>query len=225
MGTATSAAGWPAVDDPDRTARARIRDAAIARFARDGIAATSLKAIAEDVGVSPPLVIHHFGSKEGLRVACDQHVAAAIRDQKRAALAAGNALDPLEALRRSRQGPPLLQYLARTLADGSPGVAALIDDMVEDAVGYVAEAVDNGALTASEFPRERVVVLMMWNLGALVLHEHIERLLGVDIVDDPPERLLAWILPACEILARGVLSEDAYEQLREAARVQYPGQH
>ena len=57
MGTASLRRAWPAVDDPDRTARARIRDAAITRFAQDGIAATSLRSIAEDVGVSPPLRI------------------------------------------------------------------------------------------------------------------------------------------------------------------------
>ena len=63
------------VADADKTARARIRDAAIRRFARDGVAATSLKAIAADAGVSPPLVVHHFGSKAGLREAVAERMA------------------------------------------------------------------------------------------------------------------------------------------------------
>src|SRR3712207_8086528 len=49
--------------DDDLTGRARIRDAAIRRFAVDGFG-TSVRAIAADAGVSPGLVIHHFGSKE-----------------------------------------------------------------------------------------------------------------------------------------------------------------
>jgi AcrR family transcriptional regulator len=212
-------AAWPAVDDPDRTARARIRDAAIARFAEGGFAATSLKTVADDVGVSPPLVIHHFGSKEGLRKACDEYVAAAIRQGKQAAMAAGRSLDPLEAMRQAQQGPPLLKYLSRTLGEGSPHVAALIDELVEDAVGYMAEGVDSGLLKPSEFSRERAVVLLIWNLGALVLHEHVERLLGVDLTaGDDPERLLGWMVPAFEILARGVLDEAVYQQWRESAQ-------
>ena len=57
----------------DLTARATVRDCAIAVFARDGFAA-SVRTIAEAAGVSPGLVIHHFGSKDGLRAECDDHV-------------------------------------------------------------------------------------------------------------------------------------------------------
>ncbi|MBA2317802.1 MAG: TetR family transcriptional regulator, partial [Euzebyales bacterium] len=42
----------------DRTGRARIRDAAIACFAANGVAGTSLKTIAAAAGLSPALVVH-----------------------------------------------------------------------------------------------------------------------------------------------------------------------
>jgi AcrR family transcriptional regulator len=201
--------------DVDRTARARIRDAALERFAAHGVAGTSLKAIAEDAGVSPPLVVHHFGSKDGLRRACDEYAAATIREQKHAAMAEGLRTDPLASLRRLEQGPPVLRYLARTLGDGSPQVVELLDEMVDDAVGYMEEGVRTGALKPTERPRERAIVLVVWSLGALTLHEHIERLLGVDITANS-EDLAAYVLPAGEILAHGVLAEDAYERVREA---------
>jgi AcrR family transcriptional regulator len=204
--------------DPDRTARSRIHDAALIRFAQDGIAATSIKAIAADVGVSPPLVIHHFGSKDGLRAACDEYVAAAIRENKRAAIAAGRKVDALDALRQSAQGPPLLKYLARTLVDGSPQVRDLIDEMVADAVEYMAEGVEAGMLTPSEYPRARAVVLLMWNLGAVVLHEHVDRLLDVDLTGNDPDRMLGWLVPAFEILAKGTTDVAIYEQFRASAR-------
>ncbi|MEX1037720.1 MAG: helix-turn-helix domain-containing protein, partial [Acidimicrobiia bacterium] len=51
--------------DGDLTAEARIRDAALARFPRDGFEGTTMRAIAEDAGVSAALVVHHYGSKEG----------------------------------------------------------------------------------------------------------------------------------------------------------------
>lgn len=204
-----------ATPDEDRTSRARIRDAAIARFADQGVAATSLKVIAEDAGVSAPLVVHHFGSKEGLRAACDAYVAAVIREGKQQVMAQGPQLDPLGALRRSAQGPPVLAYLARTLGDGSPQVAAVLDELVEDAVAYMEEGVRTGLLKASDHPRGRAVVLTLWSLGAVMLHEHAERWLGVDLTADP-EHATAYLLPAVEILSRGVFADEVYEHVRGA---------
>jgi AcrR family transcriptional regulator len=216
MGSAQGPAAQPLLGDPDRTARARIRDAAIARFASDGVAATSLKSIAADAGTSTPLVIHHYGSKEGLRDACDEYVVAAIRAIKHASVAAGRSLDPFPVIRDLQQGPPLLKYLSRTLADSSPQVAALIDELVDDAVAYMAEGIRSGLLKPTDHPREVAIVLTLWQLGALVLHEHAERLLGVDLTGDP-EGLMAWALPATEILTKGVIDEQFYQTLRQGA--------
>ncbi len=206
----------------DRTARARIRDAAITRFAADGVAATSIRAIAAEADVSPGLVIHHFGSKDGLRAACDAHVAARIRQAKQQAVAAGAALDPIGALRAASQGPPVLRYLARTLAEASPQVAALVDELVDDAVAYQADGVRTGMLTESDDPRGRAVVLTMWSLGALVLHEHVARLTGVDLTEDPATSG-AWVVPATEALARGVLAEEIYDRVRDGFAAEEDG--
>jgi AcrR family transcriptional regulator len=199
----------------DRTGRARIRDAAIELFGERGVDGTSLKLIAEAAGVSQPLIVHHFGSKDGLRVACDEHVAASVRAAKLEALSEGPGMDPLAALRTGERNRPLMRYLARTLADGSPHVAALVDEMVEDAVGYMAEGERTGVILPSEHPRERVVVLTMWSLGLLALSEHVERLLGVDILGTP-DQLAAYILPALEILSKGVVPEELYTHMRDA---------
>ena len=56
----------------DLTAAARIRDAAIEQFGEHGFG-VGLRTIAEAAGVSAALVIHHFGSKDGLRKACARH--------------------------------------------------------------------------------------------------------------------------------------------------------
>ena len=66
----------------DLTARARIRQAAIRRFAADGIDKARLKDIAADAGVTTPLITHHFGTKDGLRAACDEYLAEQIKEQK-----------------------------------------------------------------------------------------------------------------------------------------------
>ena len=59
------AAGRPAGDAPDL--RERLLDAALQRFAADGIAATSLRMIAVEAGVNPALVHYYFGDKERLQ--------------------------------------------------------------------------------------------------------------------------------------------------------------
>jgi TetR/AcrR family transcriptional regulator, regulator of cefoperazone and chloramphenicol sensitivity len=58
----------------DRTARAAIRDEALRLFAERGPDAVTVRQIGTAAGVSPGLVLHHFGSKEGLRRAVDEHV-------------------------------------------------------------------------------------------------------------------------------------------------------
>ena len=63
----------------DRTARAVIRDEALRLFAGRGPDAVTVRQIAAAAGVSPGLVIHHFGSKDGLREAVDQYVLACSR--------------------------------------------------------------------------------------------------------------------------------------------------
>ncbi len=199
----------------DRTARARIRDAAIERFAAEGIAAASLKDIAADAGVSAPLVIHHFGSKDGLRLACDEYVAALIKEQKTAAMSAGANLDLFQAIREAYAGPPIIRYLAQAIADGSPHVDELIDDMIDDAVGYIAKGVESGLLTPAENLRERAIMLCLWQLGALVLHEQVERLLGIDLLDGTSRSALKWALVNGDILAKGVINEELYDKWRD----------
>jgi AcrR family transcriptional regulator len=218
----SSATPSPQETTPDLTARARIRDAAITRFADAGVDATSIRAIATDAGVSAGLVIHHFGSKDALRVACDQHVAALVRDRKQRVAAAGAGLDPVAALRDAGDGPPLLRYLARTLVDGSPHVAELVDELVEDAVDYLEQGVATGLITPSDDPRGRAVVLTLWSLGSLVLHEHVHRIVGIDLTGDPQE-LGAWAVPASEVLAKGVLPVELYERVRDAFDPSGPG--
>ena len=202
----------------DRSTPARIRDAALTLFADAGVASVGVRRIATEAGVSPGLVIHHFGSKDGLRAACDEYVAATVREQKQSAMSAGPDFDPLGPLRGLGEGPPLLRYLARTLVDGSPPVAKLVDEIALDAADYMADGVEAGALKASEFPRERAVIMTLWTLGALVLHEHLDRLLGVDLMKGrlEPGETAAYFAPALEILGQGVLSNAAYEQFRSA---------
>ncbi|WP_026033635.1 TetR/AcrR family transcriptional regulator, partial [Dyella japonica] len=55
------APGRPGTDSPDL--RATLVEAALACFVRDGIAATSLRGIAAQAGVTPAMLNYYFGSK------------------------------------------------------------------------------------------------------------------------------------------------------------------
>jgi AcrR family transcriptional regulator len=199
----------PSGADPE--ARTRIRDVALELFGERGVARTTVRAVAERAGVSAALVIHHYGSKDGLRETCDEHVVTTVRDRKRAALA-GPDSDPVDALRSWPGGQVLLRYLARTLVDGTPAVAALVDHLVDDAVGYTEEGVRAGRLRAPRHPREQAAVLTLWALGALVLREHGQRLLGVDLAGDPAAQG-PYALVAAELLTHGVLEPGYLDQL------------
>ncbi|MDJ0664937.1 MAG: TetR family transcriptional regulator [Acidimicrobiia bacterium] len=202
----------------DRTAAARIRDAAITEFANNGVAGTSIRAIAAAAGVSPGLVIHHFGSKDELRVACDEFVAGIIREVKGGAMASGGAFDVTAAFRTVGE-IPAAKYLARTLVDGSPHVTELVDEIVADAMKYVATGVETGMIKPSNHEWERAAILSIWSLGALVLHEHLKRLIGVDITADlsqDPKSATAYMAPALEIYSEGVFTETTVQLMREA---------
>lgn len=203
----------------DRTTTARIRDAAITEFAANGVPATSVRTIATTAGVSPGLVIHHFGSKEELRHACDEYVAGVIRELKGTAMAAGAGFDMTAAIRSWDTDVPLAKYLAKTLVDGSPHVADLVDEMAGDAIAYVEAGVGTGLIKPSDYPEERAAVLLIWSLGALVLHEHLERLIGVDITADlsaNPKAISPYVAPILELYSNGFLTETATQLMSEA---------
>src|SRR3954467_10842150 len=77
--------------------RTRLIDAAIDRFAGDGLGA-SFDAVAADVGVTKGALYHHFGSKEGLVEAVYKEAIGRHADRVVAASAEGSGRQRLLAL-------------------------------------------------------------------------------------------------------------------------------
>lgn len=178
-------------------------------MAAEGVDALTARGVAEAAGVSPGLVIHHFGSMDGLRAACDEHIAAAIREQKSSALRSGPGLDVMALLRDARTAR-LVGYVAAVLVEDSPAVSRLVDDLVADAEQYLDEGVRSGMLQRSSDPRGRAVVLTLWGLSTLVMHRHLHRLLGVDLTDpesDPTTALVPYLRPVLELFSTGLYTE------------------
>lgn len=201
------------VSDDDRraadlTARARIRDAAIARFAEDGFD-VGMRTIAADAGTSVGLVAHHFGSKSGLRAECDAHVLAVMRQVKGESVRQGfGDAAMLSALAAVEQYAPYAGYIMRTLQQGGDGARDLMAHATEDATGYLADGVANGTIVPSRDEAARTRYLVRQSLGALVLAWAL----------DPPadgETLAAWfrrytesiVGPALETMTEGLLAD------------------
>ncbi|HSP60760.1 MAG TPA: TetR family transcriptional regulator [Ornithinimicrobium sp.] len=194
-------------DDPP-PARDRILTVAVELFGQQGVRSTSLKAIAAGAGVSPALVIHHYGTKEGLRDACDAQVVRTIRETKSRAMAEGPGADLVSMVSRMDEGRAVLRYLARVLVEGSPHLDELMDDLVDSALEYTAEAERTGMVRSTADPRARMVVLTLWSMGVLILHEQLHRMLGADVLGEGGD-LLPYLRPASEILTHGVLTDEA----------------
>jgi AcrR family transcriptional regulator len=178
----------PTAPDPaDLTARARIRDAALAQFAEHGFARTTIRGIARAAGVSPGLVRHHFGSKDDLRRACDDHVVRVSRQYSERAGAAGDAVS----------GParsalhPLQRYVARSLVDGSAEAGPLFDQMVDVAEQWIAGRDADRADPPEVDARTRAAIVTAMTVGIPLMREHLSRVLGVDLFAPEGDRLVA----------------------------------
>lgn len=193
----------------ERSAKARIRDCGVQIVSEQGVAALTVRGVAEAAGVSAALVMHHYGSKDALRAACDEYVVAELNEKKRAAMAVGPSFDLLGAL-RDAEPSPIGGYLAAVLASPSPAVDRMVDGLVADAEQYLALGVASGMLQPSQDEHARAVVLTMWGLGALVMHDHLRRLLGVDLTDPAlhSNALAPYAASAFEIYRRGLFTDQ-----------------
>ena len=159
------------------TARARLRDATIALVAEGH--KPSARTVAARADVSIGLIRHHFGTMEGMLLNCDDHVASLVRDAKNDAIR-GPMPDVLSSLRETGQAQ-ILGYLAHRLTDPSPAIDALVDQLADDAAGYMQRAIDTGLLNPIPDVGVAARMLTIYSLGSLVLGRHLKRLLDVDI--------------------------------------------
>jgi TetR/AcrR family transcriptional regulator, regulator of cefoperazone and chloramphenicol sensitivity len=177
----------------DLTARARIRDAAMRLFADQGGKATTIRAVAEQAGVAPGLVSHHFGSKQGLRDACDDYVLDYLRQIIKQGVDEQGVADPAYLDSVYQGAADVMRYVARALVDGSTGAAALFDNFVALTEEYLASHSPSGESQSD--PRTQAAVIVAMRLGVWVLHPHLLRALRAESLTPPlMARLSAAVL-------------------------------
>ncbi|MGH3249811.1 MAG: TetR/AcrR family transcriptional regulator [Trebonia sp.] len=197
----------------DLTTRAVIRDEALRLFAERGLNAVTIRQIATAAGVSPGLVMHHFGSKEGLREAVDQHVLATFeamlgelsREGDFSLREPGSAGSLAEAITvHLPADSPAPAYLRRLLLDGGTAGGQLFRRLYEVSRQTVAALSAAGLLTPGPDPDARAAFLMANDLAVILLREHLADVLGVDPLTS--EGMARWGREVLSVYASGLLA-------------------
>jgi TetR/AcrR family transcriptional regulator, regulator of cefoperazone and chloramphenicol sensitivity len=196
------------------TAAARIRDAAIEQFGHHGFN-VGLRAIAEAAGVSAALVIHHFGSKEGLRKACDDYIAEEIRSAKSESLTSADPATWFRQMAEIESYAPMMAYLVRSMQSGSELAKTFWQRMLQNAEEYLEEGVQAGTLKPSPDPKAREKYLGLTGGGGFLLY--------LQLHDNPTDMAAVlhdygeeMVLPALEVYTNGLMSDATmYEAFLE----------
>ena len=187
----------------DLTARARIRDAAIELFADRGIEGATIRDIAQKAGVSSGLLRHHFGSKEGLRDACDDYVLSELigLGARFTEFQSVDGITP-EILRQQR-------YMTRSVLDGSPAGSALFDRLIE-----YGERWFTTADVKTEDPKAFIAVLSVMKMSMLTSRDLLTRVLGVDTGE--PEGWARVLRASLEIFSTPLVTREQADLARTA---------
>jgi AcrR family transcriptional regulator len=191
----------------DLTAQAKIRNAAIAHFARDGFQKTNLRAIAASAGVSAGLVIHHFGSKDRLRSVCDDHVLEMLVRRARTASAPAG----VQSLSREYLADPEtygvhVRYMVRAIEEDSAAATTFVDAMVEESEEFFRAGIADGSIRPVSDLRALAVLTVAISLATLSMPPPLTRALGYEQMG--PEVLLRLGLPMLELFTHGAYTGD-----------------
>ena len=207
-------------DPDDLTTRARIRDAAITHIARHGIRSATVRGIAAEAGVSAGLVLHHFGSKDGLRGACDDHVAATFADEIARSTEHLSPADVMAQMSRSPGLAPATAYAARALLDGGDFARRFFQASVAGTERYLVAAAENGQIRPPEQLTATARMMVAFSFGTIVLARFLVPSES-DLLDALQQARDELTLPAMELFTYGLFTDDsylrAYRRLTESA--------
>ncbi len=199
----------------DRTAPARIRDAAVALVGKSGWDRTTSRQIASEAGVPVGLVNYHFGSKDGLRQACDDWVIERLAEDKGLILGAGplpridTYLDDHPELR------PITDYIGQCMRTGGQVAEHFFERMVEMTQQMMELAADAGTFRRYDDPYAVAVILVAFGAGASLFGSTIARLLGgANLLDTATYNRYAR--SSVEIFTYPLIADERYLQALDA---------
>lgn len=149
------------------TTQTRIRDAAIVCLASEGLQAP-LRTIAAHAGVSAALIVHHFGSREGLVEACRSHALAVIEEEKGKAISDDAGATMLVQLANAEGYAPITAFVMRCLQQGGSAARAFTDDMARATEAFLEAGVAAGTVRPSRDPHSRARLMSAMSIGVLL---------------------------------------------------------
>jgi len=146
----------------------------------------TVRQIAAAAGVSPGLVIHHFGSKDGLREAVDAHVLAMF-EAMLGELTTPGLYDPGAAgslaeavMRFLPPDSPVPGYLRRLLLSGGDFGRQLFRRLYAGSMTALDAMSEAGLAARGADPAVRAAILLSNDLAVLLLREQLAEVLGSD---------------------------------------------
>jgi AcrR family transcriptional regulator len=202
------------VQDSDLSARAKIREAALGLFGTSGFG-VPLRTVAQAAGVSPGLVIHHFGSKDGLRAAVDESVLAVFLERFDALpkdLPADQLSRAMANVFSDVLGPnaDIRQYLRRCLLDETPAGTTIFDEMVEATRRGLELLERAGGIRADSDPEWRPFQVLSIVLGPLLMEPVMQRHIGEPAY--APEVVRRRTSANLDVLSRGLFVSSAEQR-------------
>lgn len=202
----------------DLTTRARIRDAAMVAFSEKGFRGATMRGIASAAGVSLGLVQHHFGTKEGLRAACDDRVLELIRI-KMQALDEGVLADPQVLSTLLSMAPAVQRYFARAVVDGSERLAGLVDEVMTKTEEYLTSRWPDRFAPGTWRTRDAGAVMTAVNTSTMVLQANLARRMDVEPWSETAIRRIGMGMFDIFEAISDMVDSDMWRDLRAAVDV------
>lgn len=166
--------------------RKRLLMVAMRQMAQAGFDGVTVRAIAREAGVSPGLIKHHFGSKEGLRDAVDAYFLQRSGAAMERGIVAAREMDARAfaeferawLLKYANEWPDFVAYLRRAILENSEWSQRLFRRYL-DSVRHGLDRLDVDGQVRADVDRLWLPLLYLFmQLGPLMLEPHIRALLG-----------------------------------------------
>lgn len=179
-------------------------------FAERGVAAVSVREIAEAAEVSSSLVIHHYKSKEGLRAAVDERAAAMLvevfaesLDGRAPQAMAGSVASRFAATLHAE--PVLPRYVRRLLMDGGSVGEALFQTLFDATLQTMHALEQAGMVRPTDDDRGRAALVLVSDLAVIILRDQIAGVLGADPLS--PDGVARWTTTAIDLYGPGLFTQ------------------
>lgn len=158
--------------------RAQLIEIATDAFARDGFATTSLRSIAKQAGVSPALVVHHFGSREKLIEECIIKSLGLWVSEKQQFVDVSLSTSLSQWQASIDKHGSKLQFFRQVLVFGGEPANILFSRMVQEAQMMIEAQVEKGQMRKVENPGDLALLMTLHGLAPLLMQEQVNNHLG-----------------------------------------------